>query len=270
MRFLKLSLLLLACLLVGCTDNDNPIEDPISQKTVRHLVFIGLDGWGGYNLDLTKMPTIFSLKEQGVWTLSKQAVMPSGSGQNWTTMFMGVGPEIHGYTNWDSTAPSIQYDFDVKNNIFPTVFQILREQKPESEIGVFFQWDKIRYFVDSLSVSYMRSIPLIKGHECITDSVKKYITDKKPTLCAVIYDDPDHTGHKEGYFSEKYYDVLIKLDSCINEIVKTTKQVGIYDETVFIITSDHGGLGNAHGGDSPNEINTPFFMFGRSVKKWDW
>lgn len=251
---------------LGCSVTDDPYGDNELLNPVKHVVFIGLDGWGGHNFEISKMQHLSSLLEEGVWTLEKKAVLPSGSGQNWCSMFMGVSPDIHGYTEWDSTTPSYTYGFEIKNNIFPTIFQVLKEKEPDSEIGVFFQWEGIKYFVDTLSVDHVSHIPLEKGHEFMTDSVKTYVSTKKPTLCAIIYDDPDHTGHQSGYFTEEYYMILQKLDCYISEIVQAVKTSGYYDETVFIITSDHGGLGYSHSGDTPEEINTPFIMFGRNVK----
>ena len=254
-------------LIAGCSDVDNPQPDEDSQNIVNHVVFIGLDGWGGYGFDISRLPTISSLLDLGVWSLNKQAVLPSGSGQNWTSMFMGVPPAIHGYSNWDSTAPSISYDFEIKNKIFPTIFQVVRDQLPDSEIGVFYQWESIKYFVDTLSVDIFECVPLDLGHEIITNSFTDYILKKKPTLCAIVYDDPDHTGHQHGYFTEGYYDILIKLDACISKIIQTTKEAGIFDKSVFIITSDHGGIGYSHSGDTPDELDTPFIMFGNGIKK---
>lgn len=265
-RHIVALLFLWMAVLSSCGKEDGPINDD-DTNGIQHVFFIGLDGWGGYNLDVSKMPFFSTLLDLGVWSMNKQAVIPSGSGQNWTTMFMGAGPDIHGYTEWDSKSPSISYDFQVKNNIFPTIFQVLKEQKEQSEIGVFFQWDNIRFFVDTLSCNKICNVVLEQGHDSITDSIKCYIVEKKPTLCAVVYDDPDHTGHQYGYFSDNYYETLSCLDLCIREIVQATKEAGIYDNAVFIITSDHGGIGYSHGGDSPDELDTPFLMFGKNVKK---
>lgn len=55
-------------------------------------------------------------------------------------MFMGAGPEVHGYTEWGSRTPELPSRVIVKNNIFPTIFQIYRDANPKAEIGVLSEW----------------------------------------------------------------------------------------------------------------------------------
>ncbi len=250
----------------SCTNND----DPTFQIKETHLIFIGLDGLGGYNFDktLSNMPNVRQYSKEGIYTDQKQAVSPTASGPNWASIFMGTTPEVHGYLKWDSKAPAEPYPFEVKNNIFPTISQILRNEKPSSEIGMFCQWAGIKYLVDTLSINYNRHIPLTdsSGHSLFTDSVSIYLKKYKPSLCTIVFDDPDHTGHNDGYFSINYYSVLEVLDNCIGRIVQSVKEAGYYDDTVFIITSDHGGNGFSHGGDTQEEKQTCFFMWGKGIK----
>lgn len=58
-----------------------------------------------------------------------------------------------------------------------------------------------------------------------------------------------------------------QLDGYIARIVEVVKKAGMYDEAIFIITSDHGGIEKGHGGIAPEEINTPFVIFGKGIKK---
>lgn len=250
----------------SCTN----IDDPTSQIKETHVIFIGLDGWGGYNLDrtLSYMPNVRQYTKEGIYTDQKQSVSPSVSSVNWASIFMGTTPEVHGYLSWDSRAPVEPYSFEIKNNIFPTISQVLKNEKNSSEIGMFCQWEGIKYFVDTLSIDYNKYIPITdsSGHGLFTDSVSNYLKVYKPTLCTIVFDDPDHTGHGYGYFTDKYYSVLEELDNCIGRIVQSVKEAGYYDDTVFIITSDHGGIGNNHGGDTPEEKQTCFVMWGKGIK----
>ena len=73
----------------------------------KHVVFIGLDGWGAYSMEKANMPTVKQLMKDGSYTLEKRSVLPSSSAVNWASMFMGAGPELHGYTEWGSKTPEL-------------------------------------------------------------------------------------------------------------------------------------------------------------------
>lgn len=251
--------------LVSCT--------PTAEKSVKtgknwkaeHVIYIGLDGWGSYSVEKADMPNVKALMAEGCYTLQKRAVLPSSSAVNWATMFMGACPELHGYTTWGSQVPELPSRVINKNNIFPTIFQILRDAAPEAEIGCLYEWGGIKYVVDSLSLSYHAEIP--KGNEVLKDATVKYIKEKKPALGAFIWDQPDAVGHAAGHDTPEYYAVLKQLDGYVGEIVAAVKEAGIYDNTIFVITSDHGGIEKDHGGKTMMEMETPFIIAGKGIKK---
>ncbi len=95
----------------------------------------------------------------------------------------------------------------------------------------------------------------------------RYIKDKKPVLAAVCFDNPDHVGHQDGHNTEAYYAKLNELDAYIGKIIAALKDAGIYDDTVIIVTSDHGGIDKGHGGKSMMEMETPFIIAGKNIRK---
>lgn len=60
---------------------------------------------------------------------------------------------------------------------------------------------------------------------------------------AICFDNPDHVGHAVGHDTPEYYAKLKELDGYIARIVQAVDEAGMTDETIFIITSDHGGIG---------------------------
>ena len=77
------------------------ITIPCNAKgKAKHVVLIGLDGWGAYSVPKADIPTIKQLMADGAYTLEKRSALPSSSAINWASMFMGAGPELHGYTQW--------------------------------------------------------------------------------------------------------------------------------------------------------------------------
>jgi phosphopentomutase len=61
--------------------------------------------------------------------------------------------------------------------------------------------------------------------------------------------------------------MLTQLDSFAAIIEKGVKDSSFYDDTIFILIADHGGLGKDHGGDTPMERNIPLIFFGKNIKK---
>ena len=240
-----------------------------AAKKPAHVIVVGFDGWGAYSVPKAEMPNLSELMERGAWTLKKRSVLPSSSAINWASMFMGVGTEGHGYTTWGSKTPEIPSIALSENGIFPTIFTITRQQRPKSEICVLYEWDGIKYLIDTLAVSHHAQVsPTPEGSSVpITDAFAEYIRQSKPTLALVSYDSPDAVGHRVGHDTPEYYAMLRELDGHLGRIVGALKEAGIYDSSVVIVTSDHGGIGKGHGGKTLAEMETPFVIAGPGVRQ---
>jgi predicted AlkP superfamily pyrophosphatase or phosphodiesterase len=238
-----------------------------AHAKAKHVVLIGLDGWGAYSVPKADMPNLRKLMADGAYTLKKRSTLPSSSAINWASMFMGAGTELHGYSRWNSQTPDIPSRVTNEHGIFPTIFSVLRKAQPQAEIGCLYEWDGIKYLIDSLAVIYRWEAP---SEERYTDALcaqaEQYIKEKHPTLAAVCFDNPDHVGHAAGHDTPEYYATLTELDKYIGRIVEAVNQAGMLQETIFVITSDHGGIGKDHGGKTLQEMETPFIISGKNVR----
>ena len=57
----------------------------------KHVVLIGLDGWGAYSVNKAEMPNVKKLMEEGSYTLKKRSVLPSSKCRKLASMYMGGG-----------------------------------------------------------------------------------------------------------------------------------------------------------------------------------
>ena len=251
-RYFLLVAILVAALMSSCG----------SKRQAEHIFLIGFDGWGSYCMDSVEMPATRALMEQGCYTLKKRTVLPSVSAPNWASMFMGATTELTGWTNNGERAP-LEPAYVNENGVFPTIFSLIREQMPEAKTACIFEWGGIRPLVDEKAIDHCVQLK----PEDIAAASAEHIKKVKPDFMAIIYDDPDHVGHSKGHDTVEYYARMEELDSCLEEIIAAIKEAGIYDDSIIIVTSDHGGIGYGHGGQSMMEMETPFIIAGKNIKQ---
>lgn len=235
----------------------------------KHVVLVGFDGLSAHAVksDKAKMPVFKKLMEQGASTLENRSVLPSSSAVNWASMFMGAGPELHGYTEWGSARPDLPSRVLTDNGMFPDIYYLLRKARPEAELGFIYEWGGMRNLVDTLSVSYLKPLALsAKNTEQAVADVTTYIKEKKPVFCSVIFGEPDGVGHGIGWETPEYFAMLEHLDRALGKIVQAVDDAGMMDETVFILAADHGGIRKGHGGKNMEEMQTAIVFSGKGVK----
>lgn len=232
-----------------------------SQK-VKHVILIGSDGFGAYAFEKAKVPNLRAMMQSGSWSLQTRTVLPSSSAANWASMVMGAGPELHGYTTWGSKKPDMPARVLDEYGMFPSVYAQLRKEKPDSEIGVIYEWDGIGYLFPKDAVNHDQNAD---GDIAIANAASKYIKEKKPNFLFVHLHDVDSVGHNVGHGTPEYYAAIERTDTHIGTILKSIKDAGIEKNTVVLFTADHGGVNKGHGLISMNEMQIPWIIRGPGI-----
>ncbi len=260
--FNKASLVLLIIVSACSTSTD-------SHKVVdgvKHVVVIGVDGMSPDGVLKATTPVMDDLMKNGAYTLNARGVLPTSSSSNWASMVSGAGPEKHGVTSngWERDDFNFPAVATGTEEIFPTIFGVTRKQKPEMEIGAIYNWGGFGRLIERSALSY--DVTKASVVETVKEAVG-YIRDKKPGFLFVHLDHVDHAGHHDGHKTKLYYEAVAQADAYIGEIIQATKDAGMFEETVFIVSADHGGIGYSHGGETLDELEIPFIISGKGVKK---
>ena len=261
--FSLLAIAIAAIMATACTTENRGIPG------VEHVVMIGFDGLAGNTIEQAEMPTFKQMMSEGAWTLEARSILPSSSACNWASMFMGVGPEMHGYNTWGSKTPDFPSIELGEYGTFPSFVGALRKHNPEMEIGAMYEWGTIECLYEKQASNVNKNIPSDKAtfSENITNEFIGYLKEAKPNFSMVIYDSPDAQGHGIGWGSDEYYAALTRLDGYLARIVEATKEAGTYDKTIFMLVADHGGINRGHGSTTMDEMNSPLVIFGPGVKR---
>lgn len=233
---------------------------------IKHVVVIGFDGLSPDGLNQTDTPNFDAIIREGSTTLHARAVLPTSSSTNWASMIMGAGPEQHGITTnaWEKhnfVLPAVTQSEDF---LFPTIFKWIDTKIENAEIGAIYHWSGFGRLFEKTAVDYDINTAT---EDSTAELASVYIKEKKPTFTFVHFDHIDHAGHEFGHGTKEYYASVEKADQLLEQIIKAIKEAGIADNTLVIISADHGGVGKGHGGETLSEVEIPFILWGKSVKK---
>lgn len=227
---------------------------------------IGVDGMSPDGIQQANTPTLDFLMKNGAFTLKARAVMPTSSSPNWASMIMGAGPEQHGITSnaWTLEEHVLPAAVTNEYGYFPTIFWAIKEVEPESELGAVYHWSGFGRLFEKAIVDY--DISPETEYETIK-LANAYLKEKRPKYCFIHIDHVDGIGHQLGHGTPAYYQSVERADSLIGQTIALLDSIGMMEKTLVLVTADHGGVGFGHGGETPEEVEIPFMLYGKGIKK---
>lgn len=232
-------------------------------KEVKHVLLIGVDGFGAYAIPKAEMPHLKKLIENGSSSLAARSVLPSSSAVNWASMLMGAGPTFHGYTEWGSQVPEIPSIATTKNGLFPSIFSLIKDQRSSVKTAAIYSWGGIGYLLEKELIDFV--VPTKEDETLTVSEASRIIKTEKPLFTFVHLSEPDNVGHGIGHDTPDYYAELKKVDQRIGKLIASVKEAGIEDETIIMVTADHGGIDKGHGGKSLVEVQIPWIISGPGI-----
>lgn len=232
---------------------------------MQHVVMIGSDGFSAEVLTKNpgRFPNLERMMKEGSYTTEARSVLPSSSAINWATLLMGAGSEMHGFTEWGSKTPEVEPICTTKYGMFPGIFGLVRDQRPEAVTGVVYSWDGIGYLFEK------EAVDLDRGTQDNDDEATRLFCDflktNQPMLAFIHIGEPDHAGHSIGWMTPEYIQACEKVDSLVGVIYDCVRENMDMKSTAVIFTADHGGKGTVHGGKSMNEMRAPYIIVGRGI-----
>lgn len=250
--------LLLVGVLFACGGGDEPVE---------HVVVFGVDGLSPDGIRGAETPNIDALVAAGAHSFTAEAVLPTTSGPNWASMIMGLPPEVHGILEkkWDQRAARRRsYCGNPPGELPPNIFRVTSAQRPSAEVVVFYEWAGFGELLEHGDCTKKKQtfVP-----QKTADAAVERIAASPPLLLFLQFVHVDNLGHRFGHGSEDYFRGVGMADEMIGRVLEALEQAGIRERTVVLVTSDHGGLGKAHGGDTPEERQIPWIIAGPGIAR---
>ncbi len=237
-----------------------------SFANVKHVLVIGVDGLSPRGITDANTPNLDRLRREGAYSFGAQAVMPSVSSPNWASILMGASPAEHEITSNDWVRADIReksYCNGKEGETFPTIFRVLREKYPDGDLACFYDWDDFGRLVEPGGPTFIADC---RGEDKTAEEAARYLLAHQPLFTFVHLDHVDHAGHAEGWYTPAYSRAVEKLDQLVGKMLDALRKAGMYEQTVILVTADHGGIDKKHGGDTPQERTIPWIIRGPGIK----
>ncbi|HSK68193.1 MAG TPA: ectonucleotide pyrophosphatase/phosphodiesterase, partial [Candidatus Limnocylindria bacterium] len=255
----------------------------------KHLVVISEDALVYEDLEtLMTLPNFSSIREKAARVSRSRAVYPSLTYPCHTSMRTGVYPDRHGVVNnerdtlGERSSPWVLMNDAVR---VPDIFDAAKK-RGLTTAAVFWPVTGNHPSIDYLVNEYWPQSPGETTRECFVNSgsspeVMEKVVDKhlpglvnrvhpfcdafihacactmirefKPNLLMIHPANIDAYRHSTGLFSPMVTHGLHEIDLWLGDVIKAARDAGIYDDTDFVITSDHGQL-NIVRTVSPNAV----------------
>jgi predicted AlkP superfamily pyrophosphatase or phosphodiesterase len=215
----------------------------------EHVILVDWDGFDPDYLDRAPTPNIDALASRGSLSIA-DGTFPTISNPSRASMTTGAYPEVHGNAAYYFDAGTNEV---VGENRFLAAETISEALAAEGKTTASVQW----YMVQDHGTSYGDPEHLyvepgglfeqrvdaaieILNLRPVNSGGKMVTVPRIPDFLAVYGPDLDAFGHAEGAEGPNMGPLLAELDRQLGRLVQATKDVGIYERTAFLLTSDHG------------------------------
>jgi predicted AlkP superfamily pyrophosphatase or phosphodiesterase len=234
---------------------------------LKSVIIFGVDGLGA-NVVRSSAPASFrSFQQESAFSLHARGVMPTVTFPNFGSMISGAGPEQHGIISnaWRPDKFDIAPTCQGRGGHFPTVFGMLRDQKPDAKSALFFDGGQGFPFIAEDGVA--DKVGIGQGADATMTLALDYIKASHPALVFLHVDLLDHAGHTYGWESPEYAQAVVHSGELLARLMAELRDASLLSSTAILISADHGGIGKRHGGSTMTELEIPWMLYGPGVAK---
>ncbi len=223
---------------------------------IAHVLIISEDGLRADAVESMHLHWHELLKKRGVHAIHAKTIRDASTLPAHASMLSGVGPNIHGLT-WNNWRPTKGF---IKT---PTIF--LEAQQHGLTTAFFTGKSKLRHIVPRGTIGFYER----PGYYCkkVAEEAANYLTTEKPTLAFVHFSDPDEAGHSAGWMSNKQLRAISASDRCLGIIYEALEKADLIDNTLIIVSADHGGHNRVHSGAKAIDRDIPWIACGPGVRE---
>ena len=230
----------------------------IDVPHIGRVVIISVDGLRPDVLLRAEAPAIRSLMTDGSFSLYAHTIPYAYTLPAHISMLTGVSPEKHGVT-WN------RYIEQSYPNV-PTLFDLAHARRISTAIAT----SKMKFITLARPGSLDWQFIADEDKQTDADVAREaagILEERRPEVMFVHFGNVDVVGHASGWGSEQQIRAVKDADACVGVVIAALKRAGLFDASLVILTTDHGGGGRGHGPDDLTSALVPWIACGPGIRK---
>jgi predicted AlkP superfamily pyrophosphatase or phosphodiesterase len=231
------------------------------MASYQKVVLVVLDGLRPEAVTPEVMPALTALSAAHWRALHAVTVSPSVTVAALTSLASGVSPERHGL---------IEPGFRTLGMFSELTLLPMHLRRNERQVGIVTTTLPIpSQILARTLLGVAGAVDLISGGEepeSVGETTAREVIKRGAGLTVVYLNDCDRAGHASMWMSPVYLEAASRLDHAVAILAELARR----DDTLLIVTADHGGGGlvpHDHDGDHPLNLRIPLILAGRGVHR---
>ena len=232
---------------------DTPLPTATPEPAIARVLIISIDGLRPDLIDLAPMPILSALMQEGAYTLNAQTIHPSATLPAHASMLTGLCPDQHG-VNWNDYIPENGYAQGT------SLFTLAKQAGLYTVMVV--NKEKLRQITPPETTDVYE---WVNDRDVVIADQAAPILKEGFDLAFVHFATTDAMGHVHGWLSPEQLSVVRRADEAIGALLTALDEAGLREDTLIIVTADHGGHDDLHGSRSPQDMTIPWAVIGPEV-----
>ncbi|GAB4419495.1 MAG: alkaline phosphatase [Anaerolineales bacterium] len=230
-----------------------PTPSVTSEPRPARVLILSIDGLRPELLELAPMPNLLGLLADSAYTLNAQTIYPSSTLPAHASMLTGQCRDKHGIL-WDGVYPPA--GIAEGTDIFDLV-----HAKGGRTVMVAGK-EKMRRLTQPASLDVYE---FINDRDTVIAARVVALIPAGFDLMFVHFALVDGMGHVHGWLSPEQMSVAFRADEALGSILAALDESGLREDTLLIVTSDHGGHHLEHGSKLAEDMTIPWIAFGKGI-----
>jgi predicted AlkP superfamily pyrophosphatase or phosphodiesterase len=227
---------------------------PTPERAIQRVIILSMDGLHPDAIELAPMPNLLELMKTSAYSLTAQTIRPSGTLPAHSSMLTGLCPSKHG-VDWNDYAP--------QNGIALGIDLFDLAHAAGMRTVMYAGKEKLQQVTDAASLDqfvFINDRDKVIMQNLLADFPQDF------GVLFIHFATIDDMGHVYGWLSPEQLSVAYRADEAIGDLLTELDARGLRDETLLIVTADHGGHGTTHYSSMPEDMTIPWIASGPGIQ----